>query len=186
MGFRFNLPKATEVACEFLERSGGTINIMKLVKLVYLTDRLSLERRGIPVVGGTYFSMKNGPVPSEVLDLINAGRLDQNPDTRWQEAISDRANNEASLINKPERAFLSQSEVELIDEIWSAHGAKDQWALVDWCHEHCTEWTPLNGGRAPITVQSIAKAQGADPARIEAVERAARQVATLDEIFAGA
>ena len=46
MNFRFNITKATEGACQFIERSGGTINIMKLVKLVYLLDRLSLARRG--------------------------------------------------------------------------------------------------------------------------------------------
>ena len=48
------------------------MNIMKLVKLIYLLDRLSLDRRGIPVVGGDYLSMRNGPVTSEVLDIINA------------------------------------------------------------------------------------------------------------------
>ena len=56
MNFRFNLAKATEAACLFLERAGGQMNIMKLVKLLYLLDRLSLDRlsldrRGIPVCG---------------------------------------------------------------------------------------------------------------------------------------
>ena len=54
MNFRFNIGKATEAACLFLERAGGRMNIMKLVKLLYLLDRLSLDRRGIPVVGGDY------------------------------------------------------------------------------------------------------------------------------------
>lgn len=75
MNFRFQIGKATEAACEFLDRAGGQINIMKLVKLLYLLDRLSLDRRGIPVIGGDYLSMRNGPVTSEVLDLVNAGRL---------------------------------------------------------------------------------------------------------------
>ncbi len=37
---------------------------MKLVMLGYLLDRLSLDRRGIPVVGGDYLSMQNDPVTS--------------------------------------------------------------------------------------------------------------------------
>ena len=45
---------------------------MKLVKLIYLIDRMSLDRRGIPAVGGDYLSMRNGPVTSEVLDEIFA------------------------------------------------------------------------------------------------------------------
>lgn len=57
MNFRFQIGKATEAACEFLDRAGRQLNIMKLVKLL---DRLSLDRRGIPVVGGDYLSMRNG------------------------------------------------------------------------------------------------------------------------------
>lgn len=52
MNFRFQIGKATEAACEFLDCAGGQLNIMKLVKLLYLLDRLSLDRRGIPVGGG--------------------------------------------------------------------------------------------------------------------------------------
>lgn len=56
VNFRFDITKATEVACQFLKREGGSINIMKLVKLVYLLDRLSVAKRGIPVVGGARIS----------------------------------------------------------------------------------------------------------------------------------
>ena len=66
MNFRFNISKATEAACLLLERAGGHLNIMKLVKLMYLLDRLSIDRRGMPVAGGDYLSMRNGPVTSEV------------------------------------------------------------------------------------------------------------------------
>ena len=80
MNFRFHIGKATEAGCLFLERAGGRMNIMKLVKLMYLLDRLSLDRRGVPVAGGDCLSMRNGPVTSELLDLINAGRLFGDPD----------------------------------------------------------------------------------------------------------
>ena len=94
VNFRFDITKATEVACLFLQKAGGRMNIMKLVKLIYLLDRLSLDRRSIPVVGGDYLSMRNGPVTSEVLDIINAGRLFGEKDTRWEQCISDRRNHD--------------------------------------------------------------------------------------------
>src|SRR5438105_12462602 len=75
VSFRFDVTKATEVAGQFLRKEGGLINIMKLVKLVYLLDRSSVARRGVPVVGGAYFSLPNGPITSEFLDLINSGCL---------------------------------------------------------------------------------------------------------------
>ncbi|MCX6902938.1 MAG: Panacea domain-containing protein, partial [Verrucomicrobia bacterium] len=122
MNFRFNIGKATETACLLLERAGGRMNVMKLVKLMYLLDRLSLDRRGIPVVGGDYLSMRNGPVTSEVLDLINEGRLYHESDARWDECISDRENHDVALSQLPEREQVSNAEVKLLDEIWATHG----------------------------------------------------------------
>jgi len=89
VSFRFDITKATEVAGQFLRREGGAINMMKLAKLVYLLDRISVARRGVPVVGGAYFSLRNGPITSEFLDLINSGRLWGLQDCRWEEFISD-------------------------------------------------------------------------------------------------
>jgi uncharacterized phage-associated protein len=184
MNFRFQIGKATETACEFLERAGGQINIMKLMKLCYLLDRLSLDQRGIPVVGGDYLSMRNGPVTSELLDLINAGRLEGEADVCWERSISDRVNHEIKLEQKPERQHLSESELELIESVWQEHGHRDQWQLVEWCHNHCGEWTPLSRGCAPIAVERIAQALGKPPEIVRKLAREAAELNQLDEIFA--
>lgn len=184
MNFRFHIGKATETACEFLERAGGQINIMKLMKLCYLLDRLSLDRRGMPVVGGDYLSMRNGPVTSELLDLINAGRLEGEPDTRWERSISDRVNHEVKLEQKTERQHVSEAELELIEVVWLEHGQRDQWQLVEWCHTHCGEWTPLSRGGAPIAVERIAQALGKSPEIVRKLAREAAELNQLDEIFA--
>jgi hypothetical protein len=88
--FRFNIGKATEAGCLFLERAGGRMNNTKLVNLMYLLDRLSLDRRGVPVAGGDYLSIRNGPVTSELFHLINARRLFGEPDQQWEQSVSDR------------------------------------------------------------------------------------------------
>ena len=137
MNFRFNIGKATEAGCLFLERGGGRMNIMKLAKLMYLLDRLSLDRRGVPVAGGDYLSMRNGPVTSELLDLINAGRLFGEPDQRWEQCVTDWGDHDITLEQVPARDHLSDVEAALLDEIWREHGTKDLWQLVDWCHAHC-------------------------------------------------
>ncbi len=48
MTFRFNSREATEVASKFIEAEGGQMNVMKLVKLVYLLDRLSIQKTLAP------------------------------------------------------------------------------------------------------------------------------------------
>jgi uncharacterized phage-associated protein len=184
MNFRFNLRKATEAACCFLERGEGQMNIMKLTKLLYLLDRLSLDKRGTPVVGGDYLSMRNGPVTSEVLDLINAGRLHGEKDLLWEQCISDRTNHEVKLEHMPDRENLSDAEVSLLDEIWTEHGDKNQWKLVDWCHAHCMEWTPVTNGCAPIPVEQVGIALGKNPAQVNRLRQEAIELNQLDEIFA--
>lgn len=184
MNFTFNPAKATEVTCRFIEKEGQTINIMKLVKLVYLLDRLSIQRRGIPVVGGAYFSMRNGPVTSELLDLINAGSLWGMPTSDWERLISDRQNHEVSLVQKPEYRNLSDAELVLIDEIYREFGAMNQWQLRDWCHEHCAEWTPLEMGHARIPVEQLAEAVGKTEDQIRRLAEGAAELNLLDAAFA--
>ena len=185
MNFRFNISKATEAACLLLQRSGGRMNVMKLVKLLYLLDRLSLDRRGTPVIGDDYLSMCNGPVTSEVLDLLNEGRLYREPNRRWEQCISDRENHEVALLKMPEREEVSDTEVKLLDEIWASHEHQSQWQLVDWCHEHCKEWTSVSSGKARISVEQIAEALGKDSNEIARVSREARELNRLNELFAG-
>lgn len=186
MNFRFNIGKATEAACLFLERGGGQMNIMKLVKLLYLLDRLSLDRRSTPVSGGDYLSMRNGPVTSEVLDLVNSGRLVGERDQRWEQCISGRTNHEVRLEQMPRRENLSDAEVQLLDQIWAEHGDKNEWQLVEWCHAHCKEWTPVTNGCAPISVEQMGFALGKNATEIKRLRQEAVELNQLDEIFAGA
>lgn len=161
MNFPFNTRKATQAACQFIRRDGGRISIMKLVKLLYLLDRLSLERRNVPVLGGRYYSMRNGPVLSEALDLINSGSLYGERESIWEDFITDRENHEIGLLREDiQTDELSEAELELVEEVWHEHGGKDQWELRVWCHQNCAEWSPLEEGRANIFLEDIAEALG--------------------------
>ena len=183
VNFPFDITKAIEVSCQFLKREGGSINIMKLIKLVYLLDRLSVARRGIPVVGGAYFSLPNGPVTSEFLDVINSGRLWGVKECHWDEFISDRENHQVKMIKDAPRDHISDSEVDLIDAVYQEHGQKDQWQLRDWCHEHCDEWTPLEQGRERISFDRIARALGKSDDQIARLTEQAQELHFLSTAF---
>ena len=184
VNFRFDITKATETACQFLKREGGSINIMKLVKLVYLLDRLSVAKRGVPVVGGAYFSLPNGPITSEFLDLINSGGLWGVKECHWDEFLSARQNHEVALIKEASRDHLADSEMDLIEAIYQEHGKKNQWELVHWCHEHCDEWTPLEQGRERIAVDRIARAVGKTDEQIERLKEQTEELHFLATAFA--
>ncbi len=182
MNFSFDPSKATQVAAEFLRLEGGETDVLKLVKLAYLLDRASLIRRGIPVLGGDYYSMKNGPVTSEMLDLINAGWL-RGSSTDWQEFIADRSQNRIALQKSCGTGRLSESELLLIREVSTTHEKRSGPELADWCHENCPEWHPLTRGRHEIEVESILEAGGRTPEFIQRVTEQESESRYLAELL---
>ncbi len=183
MNFRFDARKATQVAAALIQREGGELNIMKLVKLLYLLDRLSLARRGIPVLGGDYFSLKNGPVTSEALDLINAGTL-HGFATDWADFISDRADHGIALKANPGTDRLAESELAMIAELYTEHGRKTPFELVEWCHRNCPEWRPVTQGRHEIRVEDILEAVGKPRSYIERIVMEEAELRQLDALLA--
>jgi hypothetical protein len=170
--FQLDTTKASELACDFIRREGGAMNIMNLIKLVYALDRLSIQRRCIPVVGGTYFSLPNGPITSELLDLINSGTLWGEDNCRWEEFISDRQNHEIGLSGAEiGTEHLAASELKLIDQIYAELGDKDQWQFREWSHERCEEWTPIARDRDRIALAKMARAVGLNDEQIKQIER---------------
>src|ERR1700681_3309737 len=69
MPFSFSHRKATQALNFFANRAGGSINKMKVLKLVYFADRYHLRKYGRPVVGDEYVAMNYGPVASGTKDL---------------------------------------------------------------------------------------------------------------------
>ncbi len=166
---KFNEQKVTEAAAHLLRLRGGQMHYIKLIKLLYLADREALSRWGIPLSHDRYVSMDNGPVLSRTLNLIKDGgsRI-------WSEHISAPFEDyEVRLIASAVSAQkLSIAEEELLDEIFSAYGHQNRWALVDQMHE-LPEWRNPHGSSLPISLRDILKALGEAEDEIDA---------TIDEL----
>src|SRR6266571_1576771 len=104
MNFPIDGKKATEAVARLLEKSGGEADYLRIVKLVYLADRDSIIRRGVPIVGGSYFSMRCGPAVGEVMNFANRER--HAPE--WETYISARKGNALVLKQTPGYVNLSQ------------------------------------------------------------------------------
>lgn len=165
----FDITKAAQTAHFFITRAGSEIEILKLVKLIYLTDRLSLQKRRIPVVGGSFYSLPHGPVTSEVLDLINDGT--RSGDSPWEQLITDRANHKIAISQRMDSYdALAPSEMRLLEEIWATFGARGKWDLVNWTHQHCEEWSDPKSGRSEISARKLAESFGWDAAEADDFE----------------
>ena len=166
MNYPFDIEKSAQCAHFFADRAGGEIEVLKLVKLMYLADRQSFEMRHVPIVGGNYYSLKHGPVIGEVLDLINDGTpLGESP---WERLISDRGNHKVAAAAKMDSYYaLAPSELSILNGVWNEFGPLDKWELVNWTHKHCEEWADPNGGRLDIKARKLAESFGWNAAEIE-------------------
>jgi len=176
--FPFNEVKATQVAARFLQLRGGKMSYMKLIKLLYLVDREAILRWGRPVTTDCYVSMDKGPVVSRIYDLICS---DPDPNDRpWHKFISGPLPNyEVQLKEAPPADELSRAEEELIAEIFSIHGGKSRWELMDYCH-NLPEWCDPAGSAIPISFEDILKAGNKSPAEIVAIERELEALIAVD------
>src|SRR3972149_5673575 len=70
--FQFNREKATQAILWLVQRNNGALDKLQLVKMVLLADREHLARYGRPIIGGNYYTMKYGPVSSELKDYLDS------------------------------------------------------------------------------------------------------------------
>jgi hypothetical protein len=178
VNFPVDAAKATEAVARILEKSGADVDYLRVVKLVYLADRTSILARGIPIVGGKYFSMRKGPTVSEVMDFAKARNA-----PGWRETIKPLVGHKMNLATTPDYLDLSERELEIIDAVVAAHFHRSTDDLVDWCHDHCGEYESVMMGRKPIAVETMLKVEGKSPERTEQVLRDAKEVERLDSIL---
>jgi len=153
--------KVAQAAAYFLNRQGGTMPHLKLIKLLYLMDRESMQRYGEPISWDRHVSMPHGPVPSGTLNLLN-GEAESSGE--WGEWVSPRYNHTVSLtrpIDKSELDRLSDADIDVLNGVWDQFGHMTQWDLRDWTHRHCAEWKDPGQSSLPIHARAIFVALGA-------------------------
>lgn len=158
--------KAAQTIAFFAMREGGSINVLKVIKLVYLADRESLYLRGHPIQDEPRFSLPHGPVNSTTLDHLN-GAYRENRQV-WQAVLKDRADNNVGLANndltEADLDMLSKRELAILESVWAKVGHMDGFDLADWTHnpENVEEWQDPRGSRRPITLERMMAAVGLD------------------------
>jgi uncharacterized phage-associated protein len=166
MRLRFNEAKATQAAAHLLRLRGRRMKYLKLIKLLYIADREALSRWGKPITTDRYVSMKEGPVVSNVYNLIGSEPLpfDQ---SIWHKHIRTVDDWDVELVSDPATDELSQVEENLLEEIFQIHGHKSRWTLVEETHKFA-EWKDAGTSSIQITYREILKALHKDEKEISA------------------
>jgi uncharacterized phage-associated protein len=182
-GSRFREDKTTQAAAILIGLNGGTMDYIKLIKLLYFVDRAALSQWERPVTFDLYYSMNYGPVLSRTLDLITEGPPAGHP-SYWAEHISQPAAYTVSVIGDVPDDTLSDAEVELIQSIYEEYGRMGKWRLVDLSHKILPEWHHPHGSSTPISYEDILRAVGKGDAEIAEIERDLDLLAFVDECLA--
>ncbi|SLN63898.1 hypothetical protein ROA7450_03357 [Roseovarius albus] len=177
--------KAAQTIAFFAMQEGGIINVLKVVKLVYLADRESLRLRGHPIQDEVRVSMPHGPVNSTTLDYLNGAYRD---DGGWSEYLQDRSNNNVGLsdssMNNEALTALSDGDMDILENVWRQFGHMDRYDLADWTHNHVAEWQDPQGSSRLIPLDRMMTAVGLDrpierAKELESLNRASSILAAL-------
>lgn len=180
--FTFKFDKALQAAAYLLRREPSReMNYMRLLKVLYIADRESLRQTGRPITGDRIAAMRQGPVLSELLDLIKGIHLRC---LDWARFIQKNDYN-VRLVDEPGLSSLSRFEIETLDRLAEEHRSHDEWAMVQYTHDNCPEWEknkpadPVKMNWIPLTDLLEALGKSADLPAIEADAKAEQAFAHL-------
>ena len=128
--FKYDRRRANEVILWFIDRQGGTVDKIKLIKLIFFADLKHLQQYGRPIVGGTYCAMDFGPVCSELYDDIKRSQRDEALPYRTKEG-----GHSLNAVSLPVGDLLSESDLEILESVNSEFGKMDTFRLSDITHQ---------------------------------------------------
>ncbi len=154
--------KVAQMAAYLLLKSGGRMAYLKLMKLLYLSDREYLIKYGDLMSGDKFYSMKLGPILSETLNLMrNVNKVGGND---WAKFISRKG---SDVLLQPgfgerfeweeELGELSRADVKTLDSVFDKYGHYYKFDLANLTHlkEVCPEWRDPGKSRLPIYTKDI-------------------------------
>lgn len=160
----FTEEKVAQMAAFFLDKNGGKLGHLKLIKLLYLSDRQCLIDTGYPMTDDDMYSLPNGPILSDTLDLIN-GRAKQA--TQWSAWVTPTNQNKEVTLSRQFKSYdlldeLSLAEIDILEKVYQDFGQLTSNQLITYTHsKECPEWTkPPQNSRVPIQYHEIFEAAG--------------------------
>lgn len=190
----FNEMKTAQAAAYFLYKANGLMPHLKLMKLLYLADRLSWLEQDVGISGDDYYSLPYGPVLSKTLDLIQGNRLTA-AKTVWEEWISDKADHHVSLAKVIDNAdadffdHLSLCDKAILDRTFQQYGHFDKFALAALTHDpaYVPEWEMPSGNMRskPIKLETLLSHLGKSPAQIQQILQDIAEREAIDQLFRG-
>jgi uncharacterized phage-associated protein len=179
--FRFHPEKAVEAAAMFLNlHKKKPMKYIGLLKMLYIADRIALDRMEKPITGDRSFSLDFGPVLSSVYDLIKGQKVG-NALPLWSKYIAT-SENSVTLLADPSKNHLCQEEEEIIEQVYNKLGHIDPFTVAEWTHD-LPEWQNPHGSCIPIVVDDVLRYMHKTDEDITVIRQEAYRDAYLDRVL---
>jgi hypothetical protein len=166
----FDIRKAIAATGYLCERSGGSLNVIHLIKMLYAADRTALVNWHRTITGDKFCSMKNGPVLSRIYSLM-CGRILGSDMDAWFAVFNPREGNIISLKNQNvELGSLSKREIEILEKSFKKFKDVPVKQMVDFLHKVLPEWKDPGDSSAPIDPREILFHAGLTPEEVSQIE----------------
>ena len=174
----FNIEIVAQMSAWFINKAGGKMPHIKLMKLLYLAERTYIEEYNQPFLGDDLYSMENGAILSRTLNFMQ-GKIQPRDRGDWDKWVSPKRNHKVSLAREfkmEELDLLSKAIIRILEDLWEEHQDKTKWGMVDYIHKHCKEWKDPKGSSEKISYRKLlSKGFGYDR------ERANREANNLED-----
>lgn len=140
---QFSYKKATQALNFFASKSGGEIDTLMAIKLVWLADRLHLRTYGRSITNDQYFAMKLGPVASSTYNIIKKSQFLSAEEIKYSdEYISPKDYQKQRFLstNIVDETVFSKSDLKVLNSIFENFSNMTKWQLSDYSHLF-DEWT---------------------------------------------
>jgi len=150
----------------------GMIEKLKLIKLIYLSERDFLAKHHFPMLWDELYSLPHGPICSSTLNGID-GSIDEDV---WGEFLARNGNIVVAMkkFGKDDLDEISEAEFASLEGVWAEFGGRTASNLRNFTHDNCAEYTETSKGRIPISYKDVLEAVGAENA-----DGAEREIASL-------
>jgi uncharacterized phage-associated protein len=133
----FDIEKAIAAIGYLVERTGETM--YPVMKMMYLADKLHLQRYGRFITGDQYCAMHQGPVPSGAYNMLKHVRGEKQSSTEFSRASKCfiyHADHRIELRGPIDyEAELSGGEIACLQAIVEAYTKLGKWAVRDMSHD---------------------------------------------------
>lgn len=154
----FSVSKLVHVVAFFLQKGGGSMSKLKLMKLLYLSERESLLLFGFGIVSDKLCSLPSGPALVGTAELLSGSFASDELDGWIKHSGDHVVELKKSNVSVNDLDELSLSDLEILEKVWENCGKMDKWQIRDYVCHHCPEWS--GDSVVPITFEELFLACG--------------------------